>query len=237
VSQHAKGKLAGHDFGAGGPVIEGRDQRKDRGTGIGGTVHVADMDLVERRLAHAENEWTLLLKADIGGAFDEVRSHPVGNASQGSDAAGNDDHGVSGIRTAGNVRPDIGIVLRHDLARSLAEHLADQILAASSAKFFGQNAQCAVGGDEVNQMDAGVAVYRHQKLAQEQRATGSGSRDGQISMLRIGQRSVPQPERIEPTGALSIGSAPQASQGDGRRRSGRRGRLLPIEASKKSKNG
>ena len=61
MSQHAVGKLAGHGVEAGGSIVKGRDQREDGSPRIGGSVHVADVHLIERRLANAEHERAFFL--------------------------------------------------------------------------------------------------------------------------------------------------------------------------------
>ena len=77
MRQHAVGELAAMASKVGGLVIEGRNQGKDGSSGIGGAVHVADMDFVERRLADAQHQRTLLLQADVGGALDQLEAMPL----------------------------------------------------------------------------------------------------------------------------------------------------------------
>src|SRR5437588_6234999 len=100
MGQDTAGKLVGHSFGGVGSIVEGRDQGIDGRPSIGGPVHVADVDFVERRLADAEYERALLFQTDVGSAFDQVRSNAVGNTGQGANAAWHHDHSVTRIRTA-----------------------------------------------------------------------------------------------------------------------------------------
>ena len=74
------------------------------------------MDFVERRLANTKHQRAVLFQADIGGAFDQLGRDAVGNAGQRAHAARDHDHGVGGIRAAGDVGADIGIGLLLDFA-------------------------------------------------------------------------------------------------------------------------
>ena len=97
------------------------------------------------------------LRQNVGGALDEVGGDAVGDAGQGAHAAGEDDHGVSGIGTAGDVGSDVGVGLLVNFAGGFAKNLVDQVAAAAEGEFFGHDAQGAVGGDEVYGMDSLVA--------------------------------------------------------------------------------
>ena len=180
VGKDAVGELAGHFVEAVGVVVEGGDEGVDGGSGIGGAVHVPDMDFIERGLANAEDQRTLFFEADVGGAFDELGGDPIGDAGQGADAAREHDHGVAGIGAAGNVGADVGVGLQVDFFGGLAEQLLREVRAALEFKFFGHDADCAVRCDEVGGSDAGILFDYAQEFAEEQRATGSGGGDGQI---------------------------------------------------------
>src|SRR5690348_10587655 len=138
------------------------------------------MDFVQRSFADAKHERTFLFEANVSSALDEMRSDSVGNAGQGSDAARQYNHGFRGIRTAGNVGADIGICLLLNFARSGSEQLLDEIVAAAEIKFFGHNAQGAVGSDEVHGFDALVALDGLEQMAKKDRATGASRGDGQV---------------------------------------------------------
>jgi len=140
MGENAIRELAGHGFRAFGPIVEGRDQREDRRSGVGSTVHVADVDFVERRFTNAEHKRALLLEADIGGAFYKVRCDSVGNPRESANAARDDDHGFGRVRSAGDVGSDVGIGLLLDFLRRLAKELANEVAPTAYAKFFRQNA-------------------------------------------------------------------------------------------------
>lgn len=109
MGQDAVDELACHLGGVLGMVVEGRDDGKDGGSGIGGELHVAKVDAVEGRLADAEDERTALFEADVGGALDKVGCKAVGDGGEGSHGAGKDDHGIGGVAAAGDVGSDVGI--------------------------------------------------------------------------------------------------------------------------------
>src|ERR1700739_2720554 len=103
MGKHPIRKLGGHGIEASGPVVKGRNQREDGSSGVGGTVHVADVDFVERSLANAEHQRASFLEGDIGGTVDKVGREAVGNAGERTHAARNHDHRVDGIGTTGHV--------------------------------------------------------------------------------------------------------------------------------------
>ena len=80
MGQHPVGEFAGHSVEAGGAVVEGRDEWEDRSTGVGGSVHVADVNLIQGRLADAEHQRPSFFESYIGGALDELRCNAVGDA-------------------------------------------------------------------------------------------------------------------------------------------------------------
>jgi len=191
VGQHAVGELAGHDFDAGGTVIEGRDEGEDGRTGVGGPVHVADVNLVERGFADAQHERALLLDTDVSGALDQLRGDAVSDPGKRSDAAREDDHSVGGIGTAGHVSTDIGVGLLVDLARGLtqvvSQNLADEVATPAKGELLGHDPQGAVGGNEINHFYSWVAFHGQQELAQKKRAAGAGSGDGEVLRRLLGQ--------------------------------------------------
>ena len=70
MGEHAVGEFAGHGIEAGRAVVEGGDEREDGGTGIGGSVHIADVNLIQGRLADAQHQRPSFFESYIGGALD-----------------------------------------------------------------------------------------------------------------------------------------------------------------------
>src|SRR5438309_10651228 len=95
-------------------VIKRGNQWIDSRAAFGGPIHVADMDAVQRSLSRAEHQRALFFQADISRTVDQVACESMSNSGQSSHAARNHDHGMSRIRTAGNVRANVVIVLRLD---------------------------------------------------------------------------------------------------------------------------
>ena len=181
MSQNAIGELPCHDFGACWPIVKGRDEGEDSRSGIGGPVHIADVDFIEGSLADTEHKRALLLEADVSRALNQVRGDAIGNAGQGADAAGDHDHAVTRIRATGDIGADISVCLLLDLAGLVPEQLLDEVIAAGDAEFFGHDAQGAVGSDEVHNGNMLVTLDREQKLLEEQGTAGAGGRNGEIS--------------------------------------------------------
>ena len=115
MGQNAIHEFAGNLIGRGWPEVERWNYGKDRCTSLGCEHHVAQVDSTEGRLADTQDQWPAFLKAHIGGALDEVISGAVGDPPQRSHAAGQDDHGIHGIRAARHIGSDIVIVLLMDL--------------------------------------------------------------------------------------------------------------------------
>lgn len=187
MGQDAVGEFAGHVIEARWSVVEGRDQREDGSTGIGGFVHVADVNLIQRRLADAEHQRPSFFESYIGGALDKLRSDAVRDARECSNTAGDDDHPIARVGTAGHIRTDIGIRLQLDLAGTLAQDPADEIAASAERKLFGEDAQGAVGSNEVHSLDAGIAFDGEQKLFEKDRTTGACGGNGQVVRFMCGQ--------------------------------------------------
>ncbi len=169
-------EVAGHFDGGLWVVVEGRHDGEDGRASLGGELHVAQVNAIEGRLAHAEDERTALLEAYVGRALDEVRRHSVGNASQSSHGAGKNNHGVGGIATAGDVGCDVGFRVMKNLAGGgwRVEELFHKIVAAAELHLFGEDAQGGFAGDKVDMGDARVSVESAQHLSGKKRAAGSG---------------------------------------------------------------
>lgn len=65
-------ELAGHLGGALREIVECGDGGEDRGSGVGGELHVTEVDAVQRGLADAEDEWAAFFEANVGGPLDKV---------------------------------------------------------------------------------------------------------------------------------------------------------------------
>src|SRR6185437_6164262 len=79
VFEQTGGELADHGVERGGAIVKGRRQREDGGAGFVGGEQIAQMDAVQRRLAHRQQQPAALLEADVGGALDQGIGHAVGD--------------------------------------------------------------------------------------------------------------------------------------------------------------
>jgi len=174
-------ELTCHDFGARRPIVEGRHQREDGRAGVGGSVHIADVNLIEGSLANAQHERALLFEANVGSALDEVGGDAIGDPRQCPDAAWNHHHRVSGVRTAGHVGSNIGVRLFLDFKVFMTEQLLDEVIAATDSEFLCHDAQPAVGGDEVCDRNTLIALDRQEELLKKQGAARTCGGDGQVS--------------------------------------------------------
>jgi len=154
VSEYAAGELVGHLIESRRAEIVRRNERKDGRAGVSSTVHVADVNFVEGRFANAENKLPFLFKANVSSTLDQVRGDAVGDTSQSSDAAWQNNHGAGGIGTAGNVGSDIGVRLLVNFSRVAADELLNEVAPAAKAQFLGDDTERAVGSDEVDALNA-----------------------------------------------------------------------------------
>ena len=180
MGEHTAAELVGHLLESRGTEIVRRNERKDGRTGIGSPVHVADMDFIERGLANAKNQRTLLFKANVCGPLDQVRCDAIGNASQSADAAWQNNHGAGGIRTAGDVGSDIGVRLLLNFSRVAADELLNEVAPAAKAQLLRDDTERAVGGDEVDALNARIAFEGREQMAREECATGASCGHGQV---------------------------------------------------------
>jgi len=158
-------------------VIVRRDHRIDRRARLRRILHIAQMDRIERRLAHAQNQPPPLLQADVRRALDQVRRKPVRDARERSHGAGKHDHRVHRIASAGDARAD---VLRRKLLH-LAQRAAvlrpqqflRKVIAPAQLQFLGEDAQGILGRHQVNPPHAGIRSHRPQHLTSIDRTTGS----------------------------------------------------------------
>lgn len=180
MRQHTAAELVGHLVKSRRAEIVRGNQGKDGRTGIGSTIHVADMNFIERRFAYAEDQWAPLLETNIGGALDQMRRDAIGDTSQSAHAAWQNNHRARGIRTAGDVGSDIGVRLLMNFSRVAADELLNESAPAAKAQFLRHDAERAVRGDEVHALNPGIAFEGREQMASEQCATGSGRSDGQV---------------------------------------------------------
>src|SRR5581483_8825818 len=167
VCEHAVSELARNLLNRSRTKVEGWNQREDGRPGIRGSIHIADVDFVEGCLTHAKNQRAALFEAYVRGAFDQLRGDAIRDSRQGTDAARQNDHGVRGIGSAGNVRANVVVRLLVDFGRLLTEELVDKPGSALEPEFLGHHAEGVVGGDKIYGCDSPIAINRQQQLSQE----------------------------------------------------------------------
>ena len=132
------------------------------------------MDAVKRGLADAEDEGAVLFEADVGCPVNEVLCEAVGDGREGTHGAGKDDHGVGGVAAAGDIGADVGFGVMLELGAGGAEELFGEVVAAAQVQFFGEDAEGAVGGYEVDLGYALVVGEGAKDLGGVDAAAGSG---------------------------------------------------------------
>jgi len=188
VGEDSVDEVAGHVGGGLGLVVEGGDGGEDGGSPFGGELHVAEVDAVEGGFADAEDERAALFEGDVGGALDEVGGEAVGDAGEGSHGAGKDDHGGGRVAAAGDVGADVGGLVLLGFGRGVAEEFFDELVAAGEPELFGEDAEGAVGGDEVDLRDAVVGVEGAEHFGGVDGSAGAG--DGEGDDVRDGHLAI-----------------------------------------------
>jgi len=141
VGEHAASELAGHDGGIGGRLIEGRNAGEDGGAGLGGQRHVAQVNAIEGRLAHAEDEGAAFLERDVGGAGDERVGQAERDGRERAHGTWENNHSIGWMAAAGNGRADIGVGVLDYFRGFGGEQFLHKIITARNAEFLGEHTQ------------------------------------------------------------------------------------------------
>jgi len=142
------------------------------------------VDAVKGRLAHTEDKASALLEADVGGAFDEIRGHAVGDASERAHGAGKDDHAIGGSAAAGDAGCNVCLGMLSDFFGDgrRAEKFFRESSAATEVHLFGEDAQCSFAGDQVNLGDTRVGVEGAEHLGGKEGTAGSGDGESEAEI-------------------------------------------------------
>jgi hypothetical protein len=184
VGQDSVDEVAGHVLGRLRVVVEGGDRGEDGGSGVGGELHVAEVDAVEGGFADAEDQGAVFFEADIGGTLDQVGGEAVGDGGEGAHGAGKDDHRVGGVAAAGDVGAYVGFGVLLDLWGWGAEEFFYEVVAAADVEFFGEDAEGVFADDEIDSGDAIVLRGGAEELGGVDAAAGSGYGECDVAGLR-----------------------------------------------------
>gem|GEM_PF-16204 len=189
MGEDAADEFVGHLVGGLRLGVEGGHDGEDDGAGVCCELHVAQVDAVEGRLSQAEQERALLLEGDICGALDEVGGETVGDAGERAHGAGENNHSIGGMRTAGDAGGDVVLRVVMDFCGVGfvgAEQCINQRAAAGESEFLGEDAIGVVGGYEVDVDDARVAGEGAEHIAGEDGTAGTGDGEGEANVFRSG---------------------------------------------------
>jgi hypothetical protein len=181
VGEDAVDEVAGHVFGGLRVVVERGDGGEDGGAGVGGELHVAEMDAVERRLANAEDEGAIFFEADVGGAVDEVLRETVGDSGESAHGAGKDDHRIGGVAAAGDVGSYVGFGVLLNLWGWSAEKFFYEVVATAEVEFFGEDTESIFADDEIDFGDAIVLRGSAEELGGVDASAGSGYGESNVA--------------------------------------------------------
>lgn len=180
VGENAVDEVASHVCGGLRVIVEGRDAGVDDGAGVGGELHVADVDAVEGGFANAEDEGAAFFKGDVCGALDEGGGEAVADGSKSSHGAGKDDGGEGGIAAAGDAGADVRVVMLFDLGAWEAEKFLDEVAAAAEMKLLSQDAEGVGADDEIDLGDTRISVEGTEHLRRVDGAAGTGDGESEI---------------------------------------------------------
>jgi hypothetical protein len=183
MSEDAVDEVAGHLFGGLRVVVEGGDCGEDSGAGVGGELHVAEMDAVEGGLADAEDEGAVFFEADVGSAVDQVLRETVGDSGEGAHGAGEDDHGVGGVAAAGDVGAYVGLGVLFYFWGGGSEEFFYEVVAAAEVELLCEDAEGIFADHEVDFGDAIFLRGSAEELGGVDAAAGSGNGEGDVAGL------------------------------------------------------
>lgn len=157
------------------PEVHGGDYGVDDCSGLCRKRHVPQMDAVEGSFPDAENQRSLLFQCDVRGAIDESRCHTVRNGRKRSHRAGQYDHAIRRMTTAGNRCGDVVVAEHGEFAgrRTIKERLQQRGTATSKAQFFCNHSQRMIRRDEVNSFYAIVSVEKSKQVRSKECAAGT----------------------------------------------------------------
>ena len=158
-------------------IVEGGDGGKNDGSCFRRELHIAKVNAVEGSFAHAKDERSSFLQADVRRAMNKVGCKAVGDGSQRSHRTGKHDHGVGGIAPAGDAGTDIGCGVLMEFRTRAAEEFFSEVISAAQRKFFGKDAERVFRGHKVNARDTIVAREGAEHLGGIDGAAGSGDRE------------------------------------------------------------
>lgn len=192
VRKHAMNELPCHLHGGLRLIVERGHSRKDGGTGVGGELHVAQVNAIERSFAHAQDERPPLFEADIGGSLNEIRCESVGDGGEGSHGAGKDDHRAGGVASAGDAGADVGVAMLPKFAAGCAEEFFCEAIAPAEAGLFRKDAERIFRRDKVDAGDAVICGEGAKHLGGVDAATGSGDGEGDVAQgwICVGHRMI-----------------------------------------------
>ena len=90
-------------------MVKGRNDRINQGARSLEAQHILEVDATQWRVPDGEDQFAALLQADVRRSLDKCGGYSVGDLSQASRCARDDDHPVHRIRPAGNAGSDIRI--------------------------------------------------------------------------------------------------------------------------------
>lgn len=94
-----------------GPVVEAGRWRHDHRPHLRRLEHQPQMSLMKRGFPNQKDEFPVLLEGNIGGADEEIVVIRMGNAREGLDGTGGDDHSHGFEGAAGDGGPEVGGVM------------------------------------------------------------------------------------------------------------------------------
>src|SRR5437016_7177420 len=119
-------------------MIESRYRRHDHRTGLLRPQHVFEMNAIDWRVAHTQNELPAFLEHYVCRSRDQIVADAVGNCAERPHRARNNHHGIHCIATRSDRRAHVSVWQDVDLGNRMAENAARELLqvAGSNAKLF-----------------------------------------------------------------------------------------------------
>src|ERR1700674_372184 len=157
-------------------IVKSGNRRHDHGAGLLSAQHVFQMDAVERRVAHAEDELAAFLEHDVGGACDEIIAGPIGDCAQCPHGAWNHEHGIDGVTPRSDRCTDVFVRKHFNLRRGAPEEPARKLpqITRRDAQLFSKETLPGFGDDQVDARNASVFFKQYECPLCEDCPAGSG---------------------------------------------------------------
>ena len=108
-------------------VVKRRNRGHDDRTRLLGTDHILQMNAIERRVSHAENELAILFEHHVGGARNQVVADPIGDCAERTHRAGDHQHRIHAVTPGRDGSAHIFVGQNFDFCRRAVQNACREL--------------------------------------------------------------------------------------------------------------